>query len=69
MLDWSRTTDSVKKERIDKCLEYIRRITNKRQLVIVSRDIVISSFYTKLFLVTVLAAAKDCLCYCLNLLL
>ena len=41
MLDWSRTTESVKKERIEKCLEYIRRITNKRQLVSLLCDIVI----------------------------
>ena len=61
-LDWSRITESVKKERIEKCLEYIRRITKKRQLVIiVSCDIVITSFYATLFFVTVLVAATDIL--------
>ena len=35
MLDWSKTSDLLKKERIEECLKYIHRIITKRHLVII----------------------------------
>ena len=34
MLDWSTTSEATKDGRIDECLKYIRRIVEKRHLVI-----------------------------------
>ena len=37
MLDWSTTSEAAKAGRIDECLQYIRRIVEKRHLVILAR--------------------------------